>query len=148
MSTGAAWPLRPGLYVAGGSPRNWDLPGPPGTVVSLRRRVPHAADYGPLRPAVLLHRPWPYWQLPDPAGSLGSLVAEIETAGKAGSVVVHCALGLDRAPVAVMAVLLHSGRTWPQVLARYAQRGARPPRPDALDQLSAYAAALGSPGRR
>jgi len=148
MSTAAAWPLRPGLYVAGGCPEDWDLPQRPGTVVSLRRRAPHLPDYGALRPPVLLHRPWPYWQLPDPVGVLHDLVAEIEPAAEAGVVVAHCALGLDRAPVAVMAVLLHAGRTWPQVLAGYEQRGVRLPRSDALDVLSAYAATLSGPERR
>jgi Protein-tyrosine phosphatase len=145
MST-AAWPIGAGLYVAGACPEDWGLPRPPHTAVSLRRRTPHLADYGPLRPAVLMHRPWPYWQLPDPAGVLDDLVTEIEAAAEAGTVVVHCALGLDRAPVAAMAVLLHAGHTGPQVLARYAQRGVRLPRPDALDQLSSYA--LSGPGKR
>lgn len=135
-----------GLHVAGACPEDWGLPRPPHTVVSLRRRAPRLADYGPLRPAVLLHRPWPYWQLPDPVGVLDSLVTEIAAAAEAGPVVVHCALGLDRAPVAAMAVLLHVGHTRPQVLARYARRGVRLPRPDALDQLTAYA--LSGPGRR
>jgi len=45
-----------------------------------------------------------------------------------------------------MAVLLHAGHTGPQVLARYARRGVRLPRPDALDQFTAYA--LSGPGRR
>jgi hypothetical protein len=57
MST-AAWPMGAGLYVASACPETWGLPWPR-TVVSLRRRTPHLADYGTLRPAVLLHRPWP-----------------------------------------------------------------------------------------
>lgn len=138
---GRAWPVQPGLYLAGGCARQWQLGMPPAAVVCLRRRRPRPGDYGPdgLRLRVL-HRPFPYWELPDPLGVLGRLAAETSELARSGTVVVHCALGLDRAAVLGLAVLILAGLDLGEACARYALRGVRPPRADALSLVAVFAA--------
>lgn len=137
---GRAWPVSPQLYLAGADTQEWDLGVPQVTVVCLRRRIPCLADYGPIGGHVIvLHRPFPYWELPDPLEVLECLAAEVSALAHRGVTVVHCALGLDRTAVVGLAVLILTGLDFDTAYARYALRGVRPPRADALALVAAFA---------
>ncbi|MFE5868793.1 tyrosine-protein phosphatase [Streptomyces roseifaciens] len=143
VAGGAAWPVIAGkAFVAGAQVSQWALPCFPSAVVCLRRRPPQAADYpAEWRGLTVWHLPLTYWQdgpVADPVARLRTVVEAVCRSGK--PVVVHCALGLDRAGIVALALLLSSGLPLPQALQRYRMRGVRLPDNEAMCVLRQFAA--------
>jgi len=137
--SGPAWPVLDGVFVAGARAQTWALACPPATVLCLRRRRPQLSDY-PARwqqDLVLLHWPLTYWQTDQPVQRLHTTVELVAALPK--PLVAHCALGLDRAGMVALAVLVNSGLPLSQALDRYRCRGVRLPEDAAMAVLTQFA---------
>lgn len=134
-----AWPVLDGVFVAGAHARTWALVRPPTTALCLRRRRPQLSDYPPQwrQGLALVHWPLTYWQTDRPVQQLQTAV-ELVAALRA-PLVVHCALGLDRAGMVALAVLVSSGLLLPQALDHYRSRGVRLPEDGAMAVLTQFA---------
>lgn len=138
----AAWPVIPGrLWIAGAQVASWNLPVPPATVLCLRRRVPLPVDYPESwrrRGLLMYHLPLRYWEDNHPHQVLRAAVDLIAVAHP--PIVAHCALGLDRAGIVALAVLIASGLTPRQARHRYHARGVRHPDDQAMKVLARFVA--------
>ncbi|NJQ01083.1 hypothetical protein [Streptomyces zingiberis] len=136
-----AWPVVPGIYVAGRDSASWVLPARPTTVFCLSRTLPGPELYerAGLSPDRVLHRPFTYWESEAPVALLDDLVGEISLQTGPAQTLIHCTLGLDRTGVVALALLLRHFRTLDEAFARYQARGVRLPRHDALNVLTRYA---------
>jgi hypothetical protein len=137
----AAWRVgEQEVFVAGAAVAAWALPRQPATVVCLRRRAPETGDY-PLQwrrhGLTVVHHPLSYWCTRTAVDALRSGVDAVRAA--VHPVVSHCALGLDRAGLLALAVLISSGLTLTRSLELYRTRGVRLPDAEAMAVLHVFA---------
>ncbi|MFG2697209.1 tyrosine-protein phosphatase [Kitasatospora sp. NPDC048407] len=136
------WQVLPGFHISSAATAR-TLPEQPATVLCLRRRPPQPGDYPATwaaPPATdIRHLPLPYWD----ETALPRLHQAVHTVQHSPHpVLAHCLLGLDRAGLLALAVLIARGDTPDQALARYTDRGVRLPDGQAMNLLTRYAHTL------